>query len=63
MPDKRYRYRVVLDTESPVTFDTSDEAVQYLSTRGYDLAVQPSPGIVVYTCGELCAVILRVRGR
>jgi hypothetical protein len=57
----RYRYRVMLDTEPPMTFETAAGACGYLEGRGYDLYTQPSPGIVVYTCGELCAAILRVR--
>lgn len=58
-----YRYRVMLDTEQPITFDTPGAAAGYLAGRGYDLSVQPSPGIVVYTCGQRCAAILRVRPR
>jgi hypothetical protein len=59
--ERPYRYRVMLDTEPPVTFDSAAGACAYLATRGYDLSCQPSPGIVVYTCGDLCAAILRVR--
>lgn len=56
-----YRYRVMRDTADPVTFDTPGAAAGHLAAHGYDLSCQPSAGIVVYTCGDRCAAILRVR--